>query len=151
MERQLDAIAVMLEIAEEGKFNQEVTVTEKPNMQATSLAEKDVKKVNDNYSKDDDASVQLLKESMTTYDVIDADSTSVVVQSKESESLMFPFVGGVEIENATEVLECCRGAGAALDEKHSPREEIQVLQLQQAASNGWNIQVTLYKCDRETL
>jgi hypothetical protein len=45
MERQLDAIAVMLEIAEEGKFNQEVTVTEKPNMQATSLAEKTLKKL----------------------------------------------------------------------------------------------------------
>jgi hypothetical protein len=40
---------------------------------------------------------------------------------------LFPFVGKVEIEEATEVLDCCRGAGTALDEKHSSREEIQVL------------------------
>jgi Ulp1 family protease len=64
---------------------------------------------------------------------------------------LFPFVGGLDIEKVTEVLECCRGAGTAIDEKHSSREEFQVLRLQQAALNGWNTQVTLYKCDRETL
>jgi hypothetical protein len=64
---------------------------------------------------------------------------------------MFPFVGGFEIEKATKFLDLCRGTGTALDEKHSSREEIQVLQLQQAASNGWNTQITLYKHDRETL
>jgi hypothetical protein len=83
--KQLDAIAVVLESVEEGKYNCEVTVTEKPNLQATSLAEKSLKQVDDTCSKDDDASVQLLKESITT-----TDSTSIVMQSKESELLMFP-------------------------------------------------------------
>ncbi len=64
---------------------------------------------------------------------------------------MFPFVGGLEIEKATKVLESCRGEGTALDEKYSSREEIEVLRLQQAASNGRNTQVTLYKCDGESL
>jgi hypothetical protein len=64
--------------------------------------------------------VQLLKEIITTIDVIDADCTSVVIQSKESELLMFPFVGGFEIEKATKVLDMCRGAGTALDENYLP-------------------------------
>jgi hypothetical protein len=42
--KQLDAMAVILESAEEGKYNCEVTVTEKPNVQATSLVEKTLKK-----------------------------------------------------------------------------------------------------------
>ena len=95
--------------------------------------------------------MQLLKESITTNDVIDADNTSVLIQSKEAELLVFPFVGGFEIEKATQALDFCRGTGTALDEKHSSREELQVLRLQQAASNGWNTKVTLYKRDRETL
>ncbi len=106
-------------------------------------------------SQDDDASLRLLKESTVTNDgnkdVVNAESTSVNSQRKDYELLNYPFVGGFEIEKATKVLCLCRGTGKALDEKHSSREEIQLLQLHQAASNGQNTQVTLYKCDRETL
>jgi Ulp1 family protease len=55
------------------------------------------------------------------------------------------------LKKATKVLECCRGAGTALDKKYSSKEKIQVLWLQQAASNGQNIQVALHKCERETI
>jgi hypothetical protein len=65
------------------------------------FSRKTLKPGDDNCSKDDDASVQLLKESVTTNDVIDADRTSIVIQSKESELLMFSFVGGLEIEKVT--------------------------------------------------
>jgi hypothetical protein len=63
-------MAVILESPEEGKYNGEVSVTEKPNAPSISLAEKTLKQVDDNCSKDDDASVHLLKESITTNDVI---------------------------------------------------------------------------------
>jgi hypothetical protein len=106
-------------------------------------------------SQEADASLQLLKESTATNDgnkeVVDADSASVVIQHKDYEFLKYPFLGGFEIEKATKVLDLCMGTGTALDEKHSSRGKIQLLQLQQVASNGRNIQVTLYKCDRETL
>jgi hypothetical protein len=74
--------------------------------------------------------LRLLKESSATNDgnkdVVDADSTSVVIQHKDYELLKYPFVGGFEIEKATKVLDLCRGAGTALDGKHSSREEIQL-------------------------
>jgi hypothetical protein len=53
---------LVLESAEEGNYNHEAAVTENPNMQATSLVEKMFKQVDDNCSKDDDASVRLLEE-----------------------------------------------------------------------------------------
>jgi hypothetical protein len=77
--------------------------------------------------------------------------TSVNSQHKDHVLLAYPFVGGFEIEKATKVLDLCEGTGTALDDKHSLREEIQLFRLQQVASNGRNTQVTLYKCDRETL
>ncbi len=90
-------------------------------------------------SQEDDASLRLLKESTATNDgnkeVVDADSASV-------KWLKYQFVGGYQIEKATKVLDLCMGTGTALDEKHSSREEIQLLQLQQVASNGRNTQVT---------
>jgi hypothetical protein len=83
---------LVLESAEEGNYNHEAAVTENPNMQATSLVEKMFKQVDDNCSKDGDASVRLLKESISTNDVIDADSTSVVIhKAKNLNCLWFPL------------------------------------------------------------
>jgi hypothetical protein len=64
---------------------------------------------------------------------------------------VYPFVGGHDIENSTKVLDLCKGTGTALDGKHSSRKEIQVLWLQQAASDGCNTQVTPYMKYRELL
>jgi hypothetical protein len=74
--------------------------------------------------------VQLLKESTTTddgnKDVIDVDSTSVVLHNTDDPLLVYPFKK-FDIEKATKVLDLCRGTGAALDEKKFDKEEIQVL------------------------
>jgi hypothetical protein len=45
----------------------------------------------------------------------------------EKELFAYPFVGGYDIENAIKALGFCRGAGTALDDKHSSKEENQVL------------------------
>jgi hypothetical protein len=106
-------------------------------------------------NQEDDVSLQLLMESSATNDgdggVATANSTLQKKQHKDDVLLAYPFVGGFDIEKATKVLDLCVGTGTPLDEKHCLREEIQLLRLQQVASNGRNNRVTMYKCDRETL
>ena len=101
------------------------------------------------YTQADDASLHLLLESTANQknnkEALDVDCEKDVVEKTEDDFLVFPFVGGADIEKTTKELDLCRGTGTSLDKKHSEREEIQVLRLQQAASNGQNTHITLYK------
>jgi hypothetical protein len=100
-------------------------------------------------TQEDDASLHLLLESTANQkdnqEALDVDHEKEVVEKAEYDFLLFLFVGGAGIEKATKQLNMCRGTGISLDKKHSEREEIQVLRLQQAASNGQNTHITLYK------
>ncbi len=65
-------------------------------------------------------------------EALDVDHEKEVVENTEDDFLMFPFMGGVDIEKSTKELVLCRGTDTSLDKKHSKR-------------------ITLYKCDREKL
>jgi hypothetical protein len=87
-----------------------------------------------------DASLQLLLESTANQkdnkQALDVDHEKEVVEKTKVDFLVFPFVGGVDIEKASKELDLCWGTGTSLDKKHSEREDIQCLRLQQATSNG---------------
>ncbi len=99
--------------------------------------------------------MQLLVEENTTNDankrVPGVFDEQIVLPSGDYELLVYLFVGGYAIRNATNVIDLCRGTGTALYERHSSREEIQVLRLQQAASSGRNTKVAIYKRDRAVI
>jgi hypothetical protein len=80
------------------------------------------------YTQADDASLHLLLESTANQknnkEALDVDCEKDVVEKTEDDFLVFPFVGGADIEKTTKELDLCRGTGTSLDKKHFEREEI---------------------------